>query len=73
MKAKTATIRIEPELWEQFKQEARKQGRTASDVIIDFVQQFVENSQGKPPKPVAIGLFTEDEIREIVNHELDKR
>jgi hypothetical protein len=41
-KSQLATFRIEPELWESFKAQARKNGKTASDVLIDFVQSYVE-------------------------------
>lgn len=41
-KTQLATFRIEPELWEAFKAQARKNGRTASDVLTDFVQTYVE-------------------------------
>jgi hypothetical protein len=40
-KSQLATFRIEPELWEAFKAQARKDGKTASDVLIDFVQSYV--------------------------------
>lgn len=41
-KTQLATFRVEPELWEAFKTQARKNGRTATDVLIDFVQTYVE-------------------------------
>jgi uncharacterized protein YceH (UPF0502 family) len=43
-KTQLATFRIEPELWEAFKVQARKNGRTASDVLTDFVQTYVESA-----------------------------
>lgn len=41
-KSQLATFRIEPDLWESFKAQARKNGKTASDVLTDFVQSYVE-------------------------------
>lgn len=41
-KSQLATFRIEPELWEAFKAQARKNGKTASDVLTDFVQSYVD-------------------------------
>jgi hypothetical protein len=40
-KTQLATFRVEPDLWEAFKAQARKNGRTASDVLTDFVQNYV--------------------------------
>ncbi|MBD1930433.1 MULTISPECIES: hypothetical protein [Cyanophyceae] len=41
-KTQLATFRIEPELWEEFKAQARRNGKTASDALTDFVQSYVE-------------------------------
>ncbi len=40
-KTQLATFRVEPELWKAFKIQARKNGKTASDVLTDFVQSYV--------------------------------
>jgi antitoxin component of RelBE/YafQ-DinJ toxin-antitoxin module len=42
-KSQLATFRVEPELWEAFKAQARKNGLTASDVLNDFVQNYVSS------------------------------
>ncbi len=39
-KSQLATFRVEPELWEAFKAQARKNGKTASDVLNEFVQTY---------------------------------
>jgi hypothetical protein len=41
-KSQLATFRVEPELWEAFKAQARKNGKTASDVLNEFVQSYVK-------------------------------
>ncbi len=48
-KSQLATFRIEPNLWEAFKAQARKNGKTASDVLIDFVQTYVEGGSAITP------------------------
>lgn len=40
-KTQLATFRIEPDLWEEFKAQARRNGKTASDALTDFVQNYV--------------------------------
>ncbi|MBD2060678.1 hypothetical protein NDI37_25495 [Funiculus sociatus GB2-A5] len=40
-KTQLATFRVEPELWEEFKAQARRNGKTASDALTDFVQNYV--------------------------------
>jgi len=40
-KTQLATFRIEPDLWEEFKSQARRNGKTASDALTDFVQNYV--------------------------------
>lgn len=64
-KSQLATFRIEPELWESFKSQARKNGKTASDVLIDFVQSYVESG----------GITTPGETLQIDNLEsrIDER
>lgn len=49
-KSQLATFRVDPELWESFKAQARKQGRTASDVLIDFVQSYVGGATAETPQ-----------------------
>jgi hypothetical protein len=41
-KSQLATFRVEPELWDAFKAQARKNGKTASDVLNEFVQSYVK-------------------------------
>jgi hypothetical protein len=48
-KTQLATFRIEPELWEAFKTQARKNGRTASDVLTDFVQSYAASGDAIAP------------------------
>lgn len=48
-KTQLATFRIEPELWEAFKAQARKNGKTASDVLTDFVQTYVAGGSAIAP------------------------
>jgi len=48
-KSQLATFRIEPELWESFKAQARKNGLTASDVLNDFVQTYVAGGSAIAP------------------------
>ncbi len=40
-KTQLATFRVEPELWEEFKAQARRNGRTASEALTEFVQNYV--------------------------------
>lgn len=40
-KSQLATFRVEPERWEAFKAQARKNGKTASDVLNEFVQSYI--------------------------------
>lgn len=42
IKSQLATFRVEPELWEAFKAQARKDGRTASEVLNEFVQTYIQ-------------------------------
>jgi predicted DNA-binding protein len=42
IKSQLATFRVEPELWEAFKAQARKDGRTASEVLNEFVQSYIQ-------------------------------
>ncbi len=44
-KTQLATFRVEPDLWEAFKTQARKNGRTASDVLTDFVENYVTSGK----------------------------
>jgi hypothetical protein len=44
-KTQLATFRVEPELWKAFKIQARKNGKTASDVLTDFVQNYVTSGE----------------------------
>ncbi len=43
-KSQLATFRVEPELWEAFKAQSRKSGKTASDVLNEFVQNYVSSA-----------------------------
>lgn len=49
-KSQLATFRIEPELWDSFKSQARKSGKTASDVLIELVQGYVEGASTELPR-----------------------
>jgi hypothetical protein len=44
-KTQLATFRVEPEMWKAFKTQARKNGKTASDVLTDFVQSYVTSGE----------------------------
>jgi hypothetical protein len=48
-KSQLATFRIEPELWESFKAQARKNGKSASDVLLDFVKTYVAGGSAIAP------------------------
>ncbi|NEP56845.1 MAG: hypothetical protein F6K31_07435 [Symploca sp. SIO2G7] len=48
-KSQLATFRVEPELWEAFKAQARRNGKTASDALNEFVQSYVENAANEMP------------------------
>jgi hypothetical protein len=48
-KSQLATFRIEPELWEAFKAQARKNGKSASDVLLDFVRTYVAGGSASAP------------------------
>ena len=51
-KSQLATFRVEPELWEAFKAQARKNGLTASDVLNSFVQSYVSSGSAIAPTEV---------------------
>ena len=48
-KSQLATFRVEPELWEAFKSQARKNGLTASDALNEFVQSYVSSGSTTVP------------------------
>jgi hypothetical protein len=48
-KTQLATFRVEPELWTAFKVQARKNGKTASDVLTDFVQSYARGGEAIAP------------------------
>ncbi|MBD2006994.1 MULTISPECIES: hypothetical protein [Cyanophyceae] len=55
-KTQLATFRIEPDLWEEFKAQARRNGKTASDALTDFVQNYI----GAGDAPAAPTLQLDD-------------
>mgnify|MGYP000167501832 CR=1 FL=1 len=43
-RSQLATFRIEPDVWEAFKAQARRNGKTASDVLNEFCKSYSEGS-----------------------------
>lgn len=64
-KSQLATFRVEPELWEAFKAQSRKGGKTASDVLNEFVQNYVSSTIASTEKPQLDNLETRIDERVI--------
>lgn len=63
-----ATFRLDPELWEAFKLQARKNGQTASDALTDFVKGYVAGTDTRPSQPETSNLDNLDaRIDERIN------
>lgn len=76
-KSQLATFRVEPELWEAFKAQSRKNGKTASDVLNEFVQSYVSGAVASVETPQLDNLESRIDERVIeaiapIRQELDQ-
>lgn len=60
-----ATFRLDSELWEAFKQEARRNGKSASDVLVEFVASYVKNASGAAIQQI-------DNLEKLLESHLDE-
>lgn len=66
-----ATFRIDPLVWEAFKNMAAASGSNASAILTEFVRSYVApNSQSPTPNPQPLHL---DNLDGIIDERLDKR
>ncbi|MFE1746010.1 hypothetical protein [Coleofasciculus sp. H7-2] len=68
-KTQLATFRVEPELWEEFKAQARRNGKTASDALTEFVQGYVSAGDTSPVSNLQlddIDLHLEEKLNEAI-------
>ena len=66
-KTQLATFRIESELWDGFKAQARRNGKTASDVLNEFVRAYVEKAEPIPSQIDNLDELIDDKIEDVVS------
>ncbi len=64
-----ATFRIENQKWEAFKAEARKNGSTASEVLLEFVNSYVEHKPAPTNTAPQPGIDNLDKLIESMGRD----
>lgn len=67
-KSQLATFRVDPALWEAFKAQARKNGKTATDVLNDFVQSYAASEivPTETPRTDSLDYRIENKVIEAI-------
>ena len=57
MGKKVTSIRVDPQLWEEFKTRCKKFGTTVSEVLRDLIKRWLEETKDKEP-PKRYNVYT---------------